>query len=153
MEKVEFDVCVQSRTVAEMWNAEYGADFPGAVWKTHADKFDIASSVRPLPDEAVILDGWQLNGLCRRKKIDTLFYAGFMADLCLVNIPGAIREMAHKFKYRCVVLRDCTTAYEFAETVAGGWMTFAAIRLIESGMGYSATADDLIEVCQKLSAE
>lgn len=146
--KVEFEVCVKPRTVAEMWETEYGVNFPGAVWKTHAEKFDISRYLRPLPDEAVLLNGWQLNGLCRRNKIDMLFYVGFMADLCLVNIPGAIREMAYKFKYRCVVLRDCTTAYEFAETVDGKWMTFAAIRLIESGMGYSASAADFIRACE-----
>jgi hypothetical protein len=57
--------------------------------------------------------------------------------------------MSHKFKYRCVVLRDCTTAYEFAETADGNWMTFAAIRLIESGMGYSAISDDFISAFQR----
>jgi nicotinamidase-related amidase len=147
--KSRYKICIEPRTVKEMWETEYGTHFPGPVWKTHTEKFDIAKSLRPLPNEAVFLNGWQLNGLCRRTKIDTLFYVGFMADLCLVNIPGAIREMSHKFKYRCVVLRDCTTAYEFAETVDGGWMTFAAIRLIESGMGYSATSDDFISACQK----
>jgi ureidoacrylate peracid hydrolase len=91
-----------------------------------------------------------LVSVTRRKDIDTLVYAGFMADLCLVNIPGAIREMASKFKYRCVVLRDCTTAYEFDETHEGGWMTFAAIRLIETGLGYSATGTDFIKGCKKL---
>jgi len=147
--KVTYKVCIEPRTIKEIWEAEYGINFPGPVWKTHAKKFDIAKSLRPLPDEAVFLNGWQLNGLCRHKKIDTLFYVGFMADLCLVNIPGAIREMSRKFKYRCVVLRDCTTAYEFVETVDGSWMTFAAVRLIESGMGYSATSDDFIPACRR----
>jgi nicotinamidase-related amidase len=150
--KIEYKVCIGQRTVEEMWETEYGTNFPGPVWKTNAEKFDIAKSLRPLSDEAVFLNGWQLNGLCRRKKIDTLFYVGFMADLCLVNIPGAIREMSLKFKYRCVVLRDCTTAYEFAETVDGSWMTFAAIRLIESGMGYSAISDDFISACHKITS-
>ena len=150
--KIKYKVCIEPRTVEEMWEIEYGTNFPGPVWKTHTKKFDIAKSLRPLPEEAVFLNGWQLNGLCRRKKIDTLFYVGFMADLCLVNIPGAIREMSYKFKYRCVVLRDCTTAYEFAETVDGSWMTFAAIRLIESGMGYSAISDDFISACHKITS-
>jgi len=145
--KVAYKVCIEPRTIKEIREAEYGTNFPGSVWKTHDEKFDIAKSLRPLPNGAVFLNSWQLNGLCRRKKIDTLFYVGFMADLCLVNIPGAIREMSQKFKYRCVVLRDCTTVYEFAETVDGNWMTFAAIRLIESDMGYSAISDDFISAC------
>lgn len=136
--------CVRTITRDERWQDEYGARFPGAVWETHAENFDIAESVRPLENEHVVLDGWRLNGLCRRLNIDTLFYAGFMADLCLVNIPGAIREMTNKFGYRCVALRDGTTAYEYPETHEGGWMTFAAIRIIESGLGYSATCADFI---------
>ena len=43
------------RTVAEMWETEYRVDFPGPVWKTHAKRFDIARSLRPLPEEAVFL--------------------------------------------------------------------------------------------------
>jgi nicotinamidase-related amidase len=142
-----FEGCVRRRSVEEQWGDEYGEDFPGAVWVTHKDTFDIAEAVRPLGSEPVVVDGWQLNGLCRRLDIDTLFYVGFMADLCLVNIPGAIREMSGKFGYRCVVLRDCTTAYEFADTVEGNWMTFAAIRLVETGLGCSATSQDFIAAC------
>jgi len=142
-----FAGCVRPRSVEEMWQDEYGPDFPGPVWVTHRDAFDIAEAVRPLPDEHVFLNGWQLNGLCRRMDIDTLFYVGFMADLCLMNLPGAIREMAMKFKYRCIVLRECTTAYEFSDTVEGNWMTLAAIRLIESGLGYSASSRDFITAC------
>lgn len=136
--------CVRPRSFEEHYQDQYGRDFPGPVWQTHADSFDIAEAVRPLADEAVIVDGWQLNGLCRRKDIDTLFYAGFMADLCLVNIPGAIREMFTKFGYHCIALRDCTIAYEFADTHAGQWMTRAAIRLVETDLGFTATSQDFI---------
>jgi hypothetical protein len=52
-------------------------------------------------------------------RIIALFYAGFVADLCLVNIPGAMREMFSKFGYHCIALRNCTTAYEFAGTCTG----------------------------------
>ena len=144
-----FEVCVRPRSVEEQWRDEYGPEFPGPVWKTHAETFDIAEAVRPIDSEPVIVNGWQLNGLCRRLDIDTLFYAGFMADLCLVNVPGAIREMAGKFRYRCVILRECTTAYEHEDTYEGGWMTRAAIRHIETELGYSASARDFaaINVC------
>ena len=144
--------CVRPRSIEAQWRDQYGSDFPGAVWETHAERFDIAEAVRPLPNESVVVDGWQLNGLCRRLDIDTLFYVGFMADLCLVNVPGAIREMANRFRYRCVVLRDCTTAYEFHDTYEGRWMTRAAIRLIETDLGYSASSQDLIAAA-KASAQ
>ena len=133
-----------------MYKKQYGAQFPGPVWKTHRDSFDIARLVRPVDGEDVVVDGWQLNGLCRRKDIDTLFYAGFMADLCVVNVPGAIREMANRFKYRCVVLRDCTTAYEFQDTYEGRWMNLAAVRLIETDLGDSAASVDFVGGCEAL---
>ena len=142
--------CVRPKSFEEHYQDQYGVDFPGPVWETHADTFDIAEAVRPLPDEAVIVDGWQLNGLCRRQDIDTLFYAGFMADLCLVSIPGAIREMFATFGYRCIALRDCTVAYEYTDTVEGGWMTRAAIRLIETDLGFSARSEDLIAACEQV---
>jgi hypothetical protein len=107
---VSYEQCVRPRSNDEIWRHEYGENYPGPVWQTHPDKFDIASDVKPLAEEAVFLTGYQLNGLCRRKDIDTLFYAGFMADICLLDVSGALREMANKFRYRCVALRDCTTA-------------------------------------------
>ena len=141
---VTFEGCVRPRTREEQWHDVLGPKFPGAVWETHADTFDIAETVRPLSGDPVVLTGWQLNGLCRRLDVDTLFYVGFMAEVCLLNSPGAIREMSGKFAYRCVVLRDCTTAYEFPDTYRDRRMTRATIRMIESGLGYSASSEDFI---------
>ena len=149
---LSFDRCVRPRSNADIWRHEYGEDYPGPVWRTHPDKFDIASDVRPRSNEAVLLTGHQLNGLCRRHDIDTLFYAGFMADICLLDVSGALREMANKFRYRCVALRDCTTAYEYAETHEREWMTFAAIRRVEQDMGFSALAADFIKACEHAAA-
>jgi len=143
--------CVRPRSFEEHWLDQYGAGYPGPVWETHPDEFDIAEAVRPLPAEAVVVDGWQLNGLCRRMDIDTLFYAGFMADLCLMNIPGAIREMFTRFGYTCIALGDCTTAYEFADTYEGRWMTRAAIRLLETDLGYTALSQDFIAAAERAS--
>jgi nicotinamidase-related amidase len=136
--------CVRPRAFADHWKDQYGAGYPGPIWETHPDTFDIARPVRPLPDEYVVVDGWQINDLCRRLDIDTLLYAGFMADLCLMNIPGAIREMFTRFGYTCIALRDCTTAYEFADTHEGRWMTRAAIRMLETDLGYTASSEDLV---------
>jgi nicotinamidase-related amidase len=144
--------CVRPRSFEEHYQDQYGLDFPGPVWETHPETFDFAKAVRPLPDEAVIVDGWQLNGLCRRRDIDTLFYVGFMADLCLVNIPGAIREMFTRFGYTCIALRDCTIAYEFADTYEGQWMTHAALRLIETDLGFSASSQDFVSAAMQVSA-
>lgn len=136
--------CVEPRPYEEEIADVYGRDFPGTLWATHGDRFDIAEAVKPLASEGVVLDGWQLNCLCRRAGVTTLLYAGFMADLCILHIPGALREMTRRFRYRCVILRDCTTAYEYADTSDGQWMTRAAVRHVESELGYSASSDDVM---------
>ena len=153
IEEAPFAGCVRPRSFETHMLAQYGSEFPGPVWETHAQLFDIAQAVKPLPEEPVIVDGWQLNGLCRRLDIDTLIYVGFMADLCLINIPGAIREMFTKFGYYCLALRDCTIAYEYADTYDGTWMTLAAIRMIETDLGDSATSDDFIRAANHLLAQ
>lgn len=139
-----FERCLRPRTKEEQYLDLFGPDFPGAAWDTHPEEFDIARTVRPAEGEPVVTNGWQLNGLCRRMDIDTLFFCGFMANVCLINSSGAVREMADRFGYRCVVLRDCTTAYEYEDTHERMEMTRAAVRLIESGMGYSVSSGDFI---------
>jgi len=31
--KIEYEVCIEPRTAEEMWETEYGTNFPGPVWK------------------------------------------------------------------------------------------------------------------------
>lgn len=152
LDKTPVAGCVRPRSFGSHMLEQYGSGFPGPVWETHANLFDFAKAVKPLPNESVVVDGWQLNGLCRRLDIDTLIYVGFMADLCLINIPGAIREMFTKFNYYCIALRDCTIAYEFTDTYPGNWMTLAAIRLIETDLGDSASSDDFITAATQSSS-
>jgi hypothetical protein len=59
--------------------------------------------------------------------------------------------MSSRFGYRCAVLRDCTTAYEYEDTWEGRWMTRSAIRRVETDGGYSATSDDMIAALENLS--
>ena len=146
--RTEKDGCINPRSLQTHFEDEYGPGYPGPLWETDAEKFNISTAVRPTPEEMVYLNGWQLNKLCRSAGIDTLFFAGFMADLCIVNIPGAIREMYTRFGYPCVVLRECTTAYEFHDTKATHGMTTAAIRQVETDLGYSVSAKDFINGCR-----
>ena len=59
-------------------------------------------------------------------------------------VAGAMREMVGRFKYRCIALRDCTTAYEYADTVDEQVMNRAVMRHIETALGYTADGADLI---------
>jgi nicotinamidase-related amidase len=149
--RVEFQGCVRPRNEDEKMRDLFGPDWPGSAWQAFPELFDIAKGAKPFDNEPVLTNGWQLNGLCRRKGIDTLLYVGFMAEICLQHVSGATREMAGKFGYRVVVLSDCTTAYEYPETYEKNWMTFAAIRMIEASHGFSTTSREFIEAVEGAS--
>ena len=144
---------VRPRSVEEEWALRFGPGWPGAVWETHPDSFNISKSVRPRVDENVVLDGWQLSGLCRRMDVDTLIFAGFMANICLLHVPGAMIEMAHKFRYNCVALRDCTVAHEVGTTWDDGTLTKAALHYIEISLGGSMVSGSFLEACAQLTAD
>ena len=139
-------------TLRDRYAKSYGPSFPGGVWETHPDSFDIARSVRPQATDGVIITTQQLDLLCRRRGIDTLLYVGFMTDYCVMGSPGGIQDMC-ALGYRCIILRDCTTAHEYADTIATGAMTKAAIRRIEYAYGWSALSDDVIRACRALLGE
>ena len=144
---------VRPRSLEEEWAERFGPGWPGAVWETHPDLFDIAKTVRPRADENVILDGWQLSGLCRRLDVDTLIFAGFMANICLLHVPGAMIEMAHKFRYECIALRDCTVAHEVGSTWEDRTLTRAALHYIELSLGGTTLSDSFLETCGRHAEE
>ena len=141
--------CVRPFTIRDRYAKSYGPSFPGGVWETHPETFDIARAVRPQAEDGVILTTWQLDHLCRKRGIDTLLYVGFMTDYCIMGSPGGIEDMCG-LGYRCIILRDCTTAHEYADTIETGSMTKAALRRIEYAYGWSALSEDVIQACRRL---
>jgi nicotinamidase-related amidase len=105
--------------------------------------------VRPQPQDLVVTHGTQLNRLLRDMGIWNLIYAGFATDLCLMDVPGAMKEMALRFNYRCILLRDCTTTVEQPDTVGDLLRTRLAVRQAEYTVGYSATSGDFIAACER----
>lgn len=142
---------VRRFSLRERYAKSYGPSFPGGVWETHPDSFDIARSVRPSAEDGVIITTQQLDHLCRKRGIDTLLFVGFMTDYCVMSSPGGIQDMCG-LGYRCILLRDCTTAHEYADTIATGSMTKAAIRRVEYAYGWSAHSRDVVAACEALSA-
>ena len=70
---------------------------------------------------------------------------GFEADECVQFSSYGIANMQAN-GYVCIIVRDCTTTYEVAETVAGLWKTKLAIITIEARFGYSIAVDVLLAV-------
>lgn len=144
--------CLNPLTLKQRYAKSYGPSFPGAVWETHPDMFDIARAIRPQAEDGVIITTQQLDRLLRRRGVDTLLYVGFMTDYCIMGSPGGIESMTG-LGYRCIILRDCTTAFEYADTIATNMMTKAAIRRIEYAFGWSGTSADIIKACRADVAE
>ncbi len=107
------------------------------------DAMDIPSPARPVAGELLAFSGDQLHRLLRERRIRVLFYAGFEADECLQFKPYGMANMSQR-GYLCCVIREATTTYETAETLAGLWRTRYALDYIESRWGYSVAAGDLL---------
>ncbi len=100
---------------------------------------DVAEQVKPISGDVVVVTTEQLDDWLRSRGIDTLLYTGFSTNLCILDSPAAIKHMA-PLGYRCVILREATTAVEFPETMESRSHTTNAIRYIEAWYGYSASA-------------
>ena len=66
---------------------------------------------------------------------------------CLQFSPYGMANM-QQYGYLCVVVRDATTTYEIAETLAGLWRTRTAIIHIEGHWGYSVNSQRLVNAVQ-----
>lgn len=84
-----------------------------------------------------------LDTLLRNLGIKNLICVGFTADICLLNT--AVSAMYRN--YRVIVLRDCTLAAEFEDTLADRQMTWFGIRYVEAMVGFTATSDEFIAAC------
>jgi len=88
-----------------------------------------------------------MDTLLRNQGIKNLICVGFTADICLLNT--VISAMYRN--YRVVVLRDCTLAAEFEDTIDEMRMTWFATRYIEAMVGFTATSDQFLAACRVLS--
>ena len=109
----------------------------------------IPDVVEPSEDEYVVSSGRQMNEVLKRHGILNLIYVGFATNMCLIDKPGALREMGHRRGYRTVLLRDCTTAIENQNTVGELLMTKIWTEWVEMvAMAYTATSEDFIRACK-----
>ncbi len=103
----------------------------------------IMPCVEPQPDDFVVSTGGQLHRLLRHREILHLFYCGFAANMCVLHRDYGIEAMQRR-GYNIIILRDCTTAIESAETFPHMMHTKASVGIVEMVWGVSATSEDLI---------
>ena len=116
-------------------------------WRKPYERMMIASAVEPLAGEYVIATGGQLHRLLRDRGIVHLIYAGFATNMCVPGRDYGMKAMRDR-GYNLVLLRDCTTAIEFHDTVAEQLATKLWTRDLElQGSCFSATSADFQAAC------
>lgn len=89
----------------------------------------------------------RLDSLLRNLDIKTIVYVGFSADCCLHStmIDGLNRN------YETILLRDCTLAVEIPGEDKELYFTERIVKWAECFLGRTATSEDFIEACNKLT--
>lgn len=103
----------------------------------------IHPKAEPVGNEVVIADGEELHQYCREKGILFLLFAGFNTNACILSRDYATVEMS-KRGYQVVLVRDCTTAMESAESQATLSQTNGAILQLEMFGQYTVTSREII---------
>lgn len=120
-------------------------------WLQDPSRYRVHEALGPEPGDFVVATGEQLHRLLKHRKLLHLFYAGFAANICILFRDYGTRAMALR-GYNIILLRDCTTGIENAETVEGQWLTRGAVDSIEVSTGHSTTADQFLAACAAASS-
>lgn len=118
-------------------------------------KIALAPPVHPREGDLLVSSQEQFHRLLTERRIRVLFYMGFETDQCLMYSGYGLANMQNDYcgcNYLCTVVRDGTTTYETAETLAGEWRTRVAVIDIETRFGYSVTSSALVEAVASAGA-
>lgn len=77
-----------------------------------------------------------------KNNINTLVFAGFSTNYCLLFRPAGVINMSEYYNYKSIIIRDATIAYEMPETFEKELSKKVAIDIIETYLGYSTTLQD-----------
>ncbi len=136
------------------WRQEFLTDVFGPGFAHGSNELesllDVAPPVKPTPEDWVVTTTQQATTLLSENGIGNILYTGFDTGGCLMISPGGLRPMAGPLKYRPIVLRDCTTNGETAETVENLEITKASLYQIEMFRGYTALGAHVREVLNRL---
>jgi nicotinamidase-related amidase len=107
----------------------------------------IVPEAEPKDGDFVIATGDQLHRLLKHRGILFLLYAGFAANMCVPFRDYGMRAMKNR-GYEVVLLRDCTSAIEVADTYEDMLLSRAAVVDVEQTIGYTAASEDIVKACQ-----
>lgn len=123
-------------------------------WETDPVEFRFSKLVEPKPGEYVVRKQMYsgffetcLETLLRNLRIKNLVAVGFAANACVL---GTLTDALYR-NYRIVLLRDCTAAMEYHDTMEGQTVTAQIVRHVEAFLGYTATSREFVRSCESLS--
>ncbi|MCU1258985.1 MAG: isochorismatase hydrolase [Bryobacterales bacterium] len=97
------------------------------------------------PDDYISDSGQEIYNLLRSRGIETVFYTGVHANMCILNRTFAIKQMT-KWGIRCILLRDLTDAMygpQDAPHVSHQQGTELVVEYIEKYWSPTALSDEL----------
>ncbi len=105
---------------------------------------DIHPDVGPKPGDAIIGTGYELHKYCEEHGILFLIFAGFNTNACMITRDYSPLAMSKK-GYEILIVRDCTTGMESADTHDSLAQTRNSILFFEMFGQYTVTSRELIE--------
>ena len=122
-------------------------------WEVDPVEFRFSKLVEPKPGEYLVRKQMYsgffetcLESLLRNLQINNLVVVGFAANACL---QGTLNDALYR-NYRIVLLRDCTAAMEYHDTIEEQAITHYLVRHVEAFLGYTATAPDFVRSCEQI---
>jgi nicotinamidase-related amidase len=129
-------------------DSDGGCDTPGEkehrVWTCENPGLKIA------PQDYISDNGREIYNLLRARSIETVFYTGVHANMCILNRTFAIKQMT-KWGVRCILLRDLTDAMygpQDAPHVSHAQGTELVVEYIEKYWSPTALSGDLTRALQ-----
>jgi nicotinamidase-related amidase len=126
-------------------DSDGGCDTPGdsehQAWKCENPGLHIA------PEDYISDNGQEIYNLLRARGVETVFYTGVHANMCILNRSFAIRQMT-KWGVRCILLRDLTDAMynpQDAPHVSHQRGTELVVEYIEKYWSPTALSTELME--------
>ncbi len=123
-------------------------------WETDPAEFRFSKLVEPKPGEYVVRKQMYsgffetcLETLLRNLRIKNLVVVGFAANAC---VQGTLNDALYR-NYRIILLRDCTAAMEYHDTLEDQTITRYIIRHVEAFLGYTATSQDFVRSCDRIT--
>ena len=137
---------IRMRAHQEMLDRAHGA---GYLTRSPLARMKRAAIVSPIGEEQLFFYTDTFDTYLKEHDIDTLIYAGFATDMCILGAEGGARAMLAK-GYRCILMRDATVGVETPESFPERLATRYGIHLFEWSLGYSTTFAEFmkaLDVC------